>query len=82
MDALFVTDKRGRHMIRKLKTIAISAASPFASRLHLRLWRLLRLGMGLLSSVGSILFSAKSGYRPGGYPAVPPVMATSGLACR
>jgi UDP-N-acetylglucosamine--N-acetylmuramyl-(pentapeptide) pyrophosphoryl-undecaprenol N-acetylglucosamine transferase len=78
---VFVTDKRGRHMIPQgLKTITISAASPFASRLHLRLWRLFRLGKGLLSSVGSILFrrpKAVIGF--GGYPAVPPVIAAYGL---
>ena len=48
---VFVTDKRGRHMIPDdVKTITISAASPFAARFHLRLWRLFRLGLGLLSS--------------------------------
>lgn len=78
---IFVTDKRGRHMIPpEYKAITISAASPFASHIHLRLWRLLRLSIGLLSSAGSILFrrpKAVIGF--GGYPAVPPIIAAYGL---
>lgn len=78
---VFVTDKRGRHMIPKeYKTITISAASPFALRLHMRLWRLFQLGMGLLSSACTILWrrpKAVIGF--GGYPAVPPVIAAHGL---
>jgi len=78
---VFVTDKRGRYMIPSdVKTITISAASPFAARFHLRIWRLFRLGLGLLSSAGSIVFrrpKAVIGF--GGYPAVPPVIAAYGL---
>ncbi len=55
---VFVTDKRGRHMIPQgLKTITISAASPFASRLHLRLWRLFRLARDCFHLWGLFYFA-------------------------
>jgi UDP-N-acetylglucosamine--N-acetylmuramyl-(pentapeptide) pyrophosphoryl-undecaprenol N-acetylglucosamine transferase len=78
---VFITDARGRHMIPDgYSCVTISAASPFASSLWLRGWRLMRLGLGLIMSALTILLrrpKAVIGF--GGYPAVAPVLAARGF---
>lgn len=78
---VFITDARGRHMIPDgYSCVTISAASPFASSLWLRVWRLMRLGLGLIMSALTILIrrpKAVIGF--GGYPAVAPVLAARGF---
>ena len=79
--AVFITDRRGKHMIPKHFTaITIAAASPFAENWWQRMARLSRLGFGLLAALIAIIMrrpKAIIGF--GGYAAVPPLVAARGL---
>ena len=79
--AVFITDRRGKHMIPKhFSAITIAAASPFAENWWQRISRLSRLGCGLVAALGAIIMrrpKAIIGF--GGYAAVPPLMAARGL---
>ena len=79
--AVFITDRRGKHMIPKhFSAITIAAASPFAENWWQRGVRLARLGFGLFAALIAIIIrrpQAIIGF--GGYAAVPPLVAARGL---
>ena len=78
-----ITDRRGKGMIpQDYPCLTIAAASPIAPNMFVRLGRLSRIGIGLISAMSVIAFK-----RPrlmigfGGYPAVAPVIAARVLRC-